>query len=172
MFVHQPLHMGERSRTSWPADCYLDCPVNDLHRVARDPASLNIHRVARGDIVSPAVGTTPDNLASQFSCPQRNPGVKTGIVHGEHGPIHVEEGHLPAAYRHRHTLTWCKLVQLRHFYKVCHRSVSPHYELLIIRCGQVRFLRCGAVREIHFHTHLRGLSQRPWTMPVARQLPV
>ena len=86
--------MGERSRTSWLVDRYQNCPVNDLHRVARDRAILNIHRVARGDIVPPAVGTTPDNLASQFSCPQRNPGVKTGIVHREHGPIHVEEGHI------------------------------------------------------------------------------
>jgi hypothetical protein len=44
-------------------------PLDHLHRVARDPAIRLMHRVARGDVIPPAVGATPDHVAAEFSRP-------------------------------------------------------------------------------------------------------
>jgi hypothetical protein len=44
-------------------------PLDHLYRVAREPAIRLIHRVARGDVIPPAVGGTPDNDASELARP-------------------------------------------------------------------------------------------------------
>ena len=65
-------------------------PVDHLHRVARDPLLRIMHRVARRDVVPPAVGATSDNIPSEFSRPQRHARVPTGIIDRIDGSLHVE----------------------------------------------------------------------------------
>jgi hypothetical protein len=44
-------------------------PLDHLHWVACDPLLRIMQRVARGDVIPPAVGATPDHVPSEFSRP-------------------------------------------------------------------------------------------------------
>src|SRR6187200_2448531 len=88
-----------------------DFPVDNLNRIRGNSKLLGRRQETRRHVVTPAMGTTGNELALKPSGCQRRPLVRTDIVDRVDRAIDVEERQAAIRYADEQARAWCEVCQ-------------------------------------------------------------